>query len=125
MILVVGETARAESFSKWVCKNTNPELSKQDIFNFSQVSSCGTATAVSVPCMFSGMPRVDYDEQLASHREGLLDIAKRAGYQATWIDNNSGCKGACDRVEQYQIPENLKKNGVKMANVMMTFSLTA
>ncbi|EKU62338.1 hypothetical protein ACINNAV113_1277 [Acinetobacter baumannii Naval-113] len=27
------------------------------------------------------MPRVDYDEQLASHREGLLDIAKRAGYQ--------------------------------------------
>ncbi len=101
------------------------ELSKQDIFNFSQVSSCGTATAVSVPCMFSGMPRVDYDEQLASHREGLLDIAKRAGYQVTWIDNNSGCKGACDRVEQYQIPENLKKNGVKMANVMMTFSLTA
>ena len=122
---MLGETARAESFSKWVCKNTNPELSKQDIFNFSQVSSCGTATAVSVPCMFSGMPRVDYDEQLASHREGLLDIAKRAGYQVTWIDNNSGCKGACDRVEQYQIPENLKKNGVKMANVMMTFSLTA
>ncbi|EKA66726.1 phosphoethanolamine transferase EptA family protein [Acinetobacter baumannii IS-143] len=82
MILVVGETARAESFSlNGYAKNTNPELSKQDIFNFSQVSSCGTATAVSVPCMFSGMPRVDYDEQLASHREGLLDIAKRAGYQ--------------------------------------------
>ncbi|TPV08210.1 lipid A phosphoethanolamine transferase, partial [Acinetobacter baumannii] len=65
MILVVGETARAESFSlNGYAKNTNPELSKQDIFNFSQVSSCGTATAVSVPCMFSGMPRVDYDEQL-------------------------------------------------------------
>ncbi|WP_032066267.1 phosphoethanolamine transferase, partial [Acinetobacter baumannii] len=114
MILVVGETARAESFSlNGYAKNTNPELSKQDIFNFSQVSSCGTATAVSVPCMFSGMPRVDYDEQLASHREGLLDIAKRAGYQVTWIDNNSGCKGACDRVEQYQIPENLKKKWCK------------
>ncbi|HFX7888477.1 phosphoethanolamine transferase [Acinetobacter baumannii] len=114
MILVVGETARAESFSlNGYSKNTNPELSKQDIFNFSQVSSCGTATAVSVPCMFSGMPRVDYDEQLASHREGLLDIAKRAGYQVTWIDNNSGCKGACDRVEQYQIPENLKKKWCK------------
>ncbi|TDI27306.1 lipid A phosphoethanolamine transferase, partial [Acinetobacter baumannii] len=55
----------------------------------------------------------DYDEQLASHREGLLDIAKRAGYQVTWIDNNSGCKGACDRVEQYQIPENLKKKWCK------------
>ena len=33
MILVVGETARAESFSKWVCKNTNPELSNK-IFAF-------------------------------------------------------------------------------------------
>ncbi|MBO8214960.1 phosphoethanolamine transferase [Acinetobacter nosocomialis] len=114
MVLVVGETARAESFSlNGYAKNTNPELSKQDILNFSQVSSCGTATAVSVPCMFSGMPRADYDEQLASHREGLLDIAKRAGYQVTWIDNNSGCKGACDRVEQYQIPEDLKQKWCK------------
>ncbi|WP_440206381.1 phosphoethanolamine transferase [Acinetobacter oleivorans] len=114
MVLVVGETARAESFSlNGYAKNTNPELSKQDILNFSQVSSCGTATAVSVPCMFSGMPRVDYDEQLASHREGLLDIAKRAGYQVTWIDNNSGCKGACDRVEQYQIPEKLQQKWCK------------
>ncbi|MDE9407863.1 phosphoethanolamine transferase [Acinetobacter nosocomialis] len=114
MVLVVGETARAESFSlNGYVKNTNPELSKQDILNFSQVSSCGTATAVSVPCMFSGMPRADYDEQLASHREGLLDIAKRAGYQVTWIDNNSGCKGACDRVEQYQIPEDLKQKWCK------------
>ncbi|MHC3032645.1 phosphoethanolamine transferase [Acinetobacter nosocomialis] len=114
MVLVVGETARAESFSlNGYAKNTNPELSKQDILNFSQVSSCGTATAVSVPCMFSGMPRADYNEQLASHREGLLDIAKRAGYQVTWIDNNSGCKGACDRVEQYQIPEDLKQKWCK------------
>jgi len=114
MVLVVGETARAESFSlNGYAKNTNPELSKQDILNFSQVSSCGTATAVSVPCMFSGMPRADYDEQLAGHREGLLDIAKRAGYQVTWIDNNSGCKGACDRVEQYQIPEDLKQKWCK------------
>ncbi|MFH3626690.1 phosphoethanolamine transferase [Acinetobacter nosocomialis] len=114
MVLVVGETARAESFSlNGYAKNTNPELSKQDILNFSQVSSCGTATAVSLPCMFSGMPRADYDEQLASHREGLLDIAKRAGYQVTWIDNNSGCKGACDRVEQYQIPEDLKQKWCK------------
>lgn len=115
MVLVVGETARAESFSlNGYAKNTNPELSKQrNLINFSQVSSCGTATAVSVPCMFSGMPRLQYDEQLASHREGLLDIAQRAGYKVTWIDNNSGCKRACDRVEQYQIPETLKQKWCK------------
>lgn len=110
MVLVVGETARAESFSlNGYHKNTNPELSKQDIINFSQVSSCGTATAVSVPCMFSGMPREKYDEKLASHREGLLDLAQRAGYKVTWIDNNSGCKGTCSRVEQYVFPEKLKQ----------------
>lgn len=110
MVLVVGETARAESFSlNGYARNTNPNLSKQDIINFSQVSSCGTATAVSVPCMFSGMPRKSYDEELASHREGLLDIAKRAGYKVTWIDNNSGCKGACDRIEQYEIPKELQQ----------------
>ena len=115
MVLVVGETARAESFSlNGYGQNTNPELSKQaGLINFSQVSSCGTATAVSVPCMFSGMKRTDYNEQLASHREGLLDIAQRAGYKVTWIDNNSGCKGACDRVEQYVIPEPLKQKWCK------------
>lgn len=110
MVLVVGETARAESFAlNGYARNTNPELSKLAVINFNQVSSCGTATAVSVPCMFSGMSRETYDEQLASHREGLLDIVQRAGYQVTWIDNNSGCKGACDRVQKYQIPAQLKQ----------------
>lgn len=110
MVLVVGETARAESFAlNGYARNTNPELSKLQVINFNQVSSCGTATAVSLPCMFSGMPRQAYDEQLASHREGLLDIAQRAGYQVTWIDNNSGCKSTCDRVQKYQIPAQLKQ----------------
>ncbi|ENW04568.1 phosphoethanolamine transferase [Acinetobacter beijerinckii] len=114
MVLVVGETARAENFSlNGYEKNTNPKLAKQDILNFSQVSSCGTATAVSVPCMFSGMPRKEYDEALASHREGLLDIANRAGYKVTWIDNNSGCKGACDRVGEFKIPEPIKQKWCK------------
>ncbi|MCH7314824.1 phosphoethanolamine--lipid A transferase [Acinetobacter sp. ANC 3882] len=114
MVLVVGETARAENFAlNGYAKDTNPKLSKQDILNFSQVSSCGTATAVSVPCMFSGMPRVDYDERLASHREGLLDIAKRAGYQVTWIDNNSSCKGTCDRIGEYKIPESIQQKWCK------------
>nr|WP_174505356.1 phosphoethanolamine--lipid A transferase [Acinetobacter sp. Marseille-Q1620] len=111
MVLVVGETARAESFSlNGYAKNTNPLLAKQEgLINFTQASSCGTSTAVSVPCMFSGMQRKDYDENLAHHREGLLDIAKRAGYKVTWIDNNSGCKGACNRIELYKMPESIKQ----------------
>ena len=106
MILVVGETGRAQSFGlNGYSRQTTPELSKLDIINFSQASSCGTQTSVSVPCMFSGMPRQNYDESLAAHREGLLDIAQRAGYEVTWIDNNSGCKGACDRIKRYISPK--------------------
>lgn len=99
MVLIVGETARAQSFFlNGYARNTNPMLSKKLLINFSQASSCGTATAVSLPCMFSGFTRKDYDNELTSHREGLLDILQRSGYHVTWIDNNSGCKGACDRV---------------------------
>ncbi|WP_171294315.1 phosphoethanolamine transferase [Acinetobacter sp. MB5] len=106
LVVVVGETARAQNFSlDGYGKETNPELSKLDIINFNNASSCGTQTSVSVPCMFSGMPRKDYDEGLASHREGLLDIAQRAGYQVTWIDNNSGCKGTCTRIKNYISPK--------------------
>ena len=98
-VFVLGETARAESFGlNGYDRDTTPELRKRHVINFPQVSSCGTATAVSVPCLFSGMTRADYEPQLASHREGLLDILQRAGYAVTWIDNNSGCKGACDRI---------------------------
>ncbi len=99
LVLVVGETARAESFGlNGYARDTTPELAKRQVLNFSQVSSCGTATAVSLPCMFSGFTRADYDAGLARHREGLLDIIQRAGYQVTWMDNNSGCKHTCDRV---------------------------
>lgn len=104
LVFVLGETARAQSFSlNGYQRPTNPLLSTQNIINFSQVSSCGTTTAVSLPCIFSGFTRKDYDENTAHHREGLLDIAQRAGYQVTWIENNSGCKGVCDRVEQYPL----------------------
>lgn len=106
VLLIVGETTRAQNFGlNGYARNTTPELSALNVINFKQVSSCGTQTSVSVPCMFSGMPRKSYDEDLASHREGLLDIAQRAGYQVTWIDNNSGCKGACDRIKSYISPK--------------------
>lgn len=110
-VMVLGETARAQSFSlNGYARNTNPELAQLDIQYAANVSSCGTATAVSLPCLFSGMTRRDYDAGLASHREGLLDILQRAGYAVTWIDNNSGCKGACDRVNTWSIPDDIKKD---------------
>lgn len=98
-ILIVGETSRAENYSLGgYSRDTNPLLAKQNVVYFPRTTSCGTATAVSVPCMFSNMPRKHYDEELAQHQEGMLDIIQRAGISVLWNDNDGGCKGACDRV---------------------------
>jgi lipid A ethanolaminephosphotransferase len=98
-ILIVGETSRADNFSlSGYARQTNPLLAKDQVIYFPHTVSCGTATAVSVPCMFSNMPRAHYDETLASHQEGLLDIIQRAGISVLWNENDGGCKGACDRV---------------------------
>lgn len=98
-IVVLGETSRADNFSLGgYARNTNPRLAQDDVVYFPHTTSCGTATAVSVPCMFSNMPRARYDEQLAAHQEGVLDIIQRAGVSVLWNDNDGGCKGACDRV---------------------------
>lgn len=99
LVLVIGEASRAENYSlNGYSRDTNPELKKQDVINFPQASSCGTETAVSVPCMFSGMPRKKYDADLARHQEGLMDVLDHAGVNMLWRDNDGGCKGACNRI---------------------------
>ncbi|TLU70435.1 phosphoethanolamine transferase EptA [Enterobacter sp. MF024] len=99
LVLVVGEASRAENYSlNGYGRDTNPELEKQNVIYFPQASSCGTETAVSVPCMFSGMPRKKYDADLAHHQEGLLDVLGHAGVNLLWRDNDGGCKGACNRI---------------------------
>jgi len=99
VILVLGETARSMNFSlNGYQRNTNPSLAQQDIINFNDVSSCGTATAVSVPCMFSKFSRKNFDYSKGKQYENLLDVAKHAGYQVHWLDNNTGCQGICDRI---------------------------
>lgn len=99
-VLVVGESARAENFGiLGYDRDTTPKLSKEaGLIAFTDVHSCGTETAVSVPCMFSDMGRKNYNASKAKNQEGLLDVLKRAGLDVIWRDNQSGCKGTCDRV---------------------------
>lgn len=99
-VLVVGESARAENFGiLGYDRDTTPKLSKEaGLIAFTNVHSCGTETAVSVPCMFSNLGRKDYNASKAKNEEGLLDVLKRAGLDVIWRDNQSGCKGTCDRV---------------------------
>lgn len=99
LILMVGEASRAANYSlNGYERDTNPQLKQQNVINFPHASSCGTETAVSVPCMFSGMPRKKYDADLAHHQEGLLDVLAHAGVNVLWRENDGGCKGACNRV---------------------------
>ena len=98
LLLVVGETARAANFQlNGYARATNPLLLKRaDVISFSEVAACGTSTAASLPCMFAKEGRSDY--QSGSYEENLLDVLQRAGLAVLWIDNQSGCKGVCDRV---------------------------
>lgn len=108
-VLVVGESARAENFGiLGYNRDTTPTLDKEaGLIAFTDVHSCGTETAVSVPCMFSNMGRKNYDASKARNEEGLLDVLKRAGLEVIWRDNQSGCKGTCDRVTLQDV-SNLK-----------------
>ncbi|RZL38977.1 MAG: phosphoethanolamine--lipid A transferase [Rubrivivax sp.] len=98
LLLVVGETARAMNFSlNGYTRPTNPELARLPVVSMRQVTSCGTATAASLPCMFSPLGREAFGD-LKGAQENLLDVLQRAGLAVLWLDNQSGCKGLCDRV---------------------------
>jgi lipid A ethanolaminephosphotransferase len=102
VMLVVGETARSENFSlNGYAKPTNPELARLPVLSYRQAYSCGTSTAASLPCMFSHLGREVYVDR-PTHQETLLDVLQRAGLAVLWLDNQSGCKGVCDRVPNAQ-----------------------
>jgi len=99
VIMVVGEAARADHFSlNGYEKETNPLLKKEDIINFSNMYSCGTTTAVSVPCMFSVYDRDEYSTIKGYNTYNALDILSHAGVQVLWRDNNSDSKGVAVRL---------------------------
>ncbi|TNH02736.1 phosphoethanolamine--lipid A transferase [Testudinibacter sp. TR-2022] len=106
LVLVVGETTRAQNWGlngyqvNGQLRQTTPKLAAlgSELINYPQVTSCGTATAVSVPCMFSVMDRSNFNSSVAQKQDNLLDIAQRSGINILWLDNDTGCKGVCERV---------------------------
>jgi lipid A ethanolaminephosphotransferase len=109
IILVIGETARADHFSlNGYKKNTNPMLSKQSVVSFNNVSSCGTSTRVSVPCMFAIEGKDKFELSKFKDEENFLDVAKKSGVNILWRDNNSSSKGVADRFiyEDFLAPRN-------------------
>lgn len=101
IILVVGETARADRFSiNGYHKETNPLLKQEDIINFPNMISCGTSTALSVPCMFSIYEKSSYSYKKGISTYNVLDVLKNTQDIAIlWRDNNSDSKGVALRVD--------------------------
>jgi lipid A ethanolaminephosphotransferase len=102
IVLVVGETVRADNFGLGGYeRDTTPQLRQLqgsgELAYFSNVTSCGTNTQVSVPCMFSYLGR-EANAKNDIPYENLLDVLQRVGMQVLWLDNQSGCKGVCDRI---------------------------
>jgi lipid A ethanolaminephosphotransferase len=110
IILVVGETARADHFSlNGYGKETNPLLKQEGVVSLKNMWSCGTSTAVSVPCMFSAFGREGYSDRKGQSTENLLDVlANTKRVSVLWRDNNSDSKGVAVRVpyEDFKEPRN-------------------
>ena len=104
-VMVLGETARAQNFShNGYAKETNQFTANEGMISFSDMHSCGTATAVSVPCMFSRLNHADYDNRQANAQQNVVDVIADAGADVLCISNNNGsCKGVCTRVTSMQI----------------------
>ncbi len=90
LVLVVGETARADHFGlNGYGRNTTPQLAQQPVLSWQQVQSCGTNTIASVPCMFSPVGKEGYEGRKVEYGN-LLDIVQAAGLGVRWLDNQVG-----------------------------------
>ena len=104
MVLVVGETARAQNMQhNGYARNTNPYTQDLGIIALQQVSSCGTATAHSLPCMISNLTHANFKREQADAQDNVLDVIQHAGVKVTWIENDGGDKDVAKNINLIQI----------------------
>lgn len=104
VVFVLGETARSQNYQlNGYSRPTNSYTKALNVISFQDVSSCGTATAVSVPCMFSSFTRDNYSRQAADNQDNFLDILKRAQVGLFWIENDGGDKNVATNIDKIEI----------------------
>lgn len=107
MVFILGETARSQNYEmNGYERPTNKYTKSHGIISFQDVYSCGTATAVSVPCMFSILTRETYSRRKADSQDNWLDIMKRAGIDLFWIENDGGDKNVAKSIRKIEIDRN-------------------
>jgi lipid A ethanolaminephosphotransferase len=104
MVLVVGETARSMNIGyNGYARNTNPYTQDMGIISFKNVASCGTATAHSLPCMFSNLNRNGYDKARANAQDDALDVLAYANVSLLWKENDGGDKAVAKSIAKITI----------------------
>ncbi len=113
VIMVVGEATRADHFSlNGYSRDTNHLVKEEGVINLSNVASCGTSTAHSVPCMFSIYNRNEYSYKKGITTENVLDVLNHTNrVDILWRDNNSNSKGVAIRLP-YEDYKNDKSNTI-------------
>ncbi len=84
VVLVIGESARADHFSlNGYERETNPLLKNQpNLVNFSKTTSCWVATAVSVPCLLTRATRIN--KKPISGETSLISVFNKLGFESFW-----------------------------------------
>jgi lipid A ethanolaminephosphotransferase len=73
--MVLGETAPAQNFSlNGYSKPTNQYAEKQGVVSFSKMSLCETATAISVPCIFSRLNKDSDEKRMTTAQQNVIGI---------------------------------------------------
>ena len=105
-VVIVGETARAQNYEFGGYGRETNKYTKniQNLTYYKNATSCGTATAVSVPCMFSFMGKHDFNKQKARNQDNLTDVLQRAGINTVWIDNNTGSQDVANNIPFIKVP---------------------
>jgi lipid A ethanolaminephosphotransferase len=99
-VLVLGETARAQNHGlNGYARDTTPRMRAAGGFYFADTESCGTATAISLPCIFSGFGRGEFSLSKGRSNETLIDVLAHSGARVIWLDNDAGCKDVCGKAE--------------------------
>lgn len=125
-VLIVGETVRSANWGlSDYDRQTTPNLSKYDVINFKNFTSCGTDTATSLPCMFSTYGRYSYNEDQIRGSDSFLHIFARSNISILWRDNQSGSKGVADNLpsenlEQFDNPSLITPSGHRYDEVLLT-----
>lgn len=111
LVLVLGETARAMSQGlNGYVRDTTPQMRAANGYYFPDTKSCGTSTAISIPCLFSGFRRDDFGLTKAYSTETLIDVLVHSDVRVLWRDNDSGCKGVCAKAsyENFNSSDNMR-----------------